>query len=127
MRVVADMKKARATITLKEFEFLRAWIDIGSPTFSNAYQSCLLAGYSKNYCRVIRRNYPIKRLKTLKNALKDEGLVRVIEATRNLDFGSPIKTDEEIRQIIRKHERDLIGMSAKEVMRALDQLLGNCL
>lgn len=118
------MKKAIFKITLQELDFLRAFIDIGSPTFANAYQSCLRAGYAKSYCRVIRRNYPISRMKWLKNALKDEGLMRMIEATRNLDFGIPIKSHEEIRHIIRKREKDLIGMSGEEVLRALDTLLG---
>lgn len=118
------MTKASVTITLKEFEFLRAYIEIDSPTFANAYQSCMKAGYSKSYCRVIRRNYPVLRMKWLKKALKDGGLVRVIEATRNVDFGTPIANSEEIRRIIRERQRKLIGMTAEEVISALDKLLG---
>ena len=112
-------------ITLHEFDFLRAYIDIGSPTFANAYQSCMKAGYAESYCRVIKRNYPISRMKWLKNALKDEGLMRMIEATRKLDFGVPIKTHEELRHIIRERERDLMGMTAEEVLRGIDELFGD--
>ena len=117
-------KNKKFNITLQEFDFLRAYIDIGSPTFANAYRSCMQAGYSKSYCRIIRRNYPILRLKTLKTVLKDDGLVRMIEATRNLDFGEPIADMKKIKKIIRKREKALIGMTAEEVTRGLDELLG---
>lgn len=119
--------KAKLQITLKEFEFLRAYIDIDSPTFANAYQSCIKAGYSKSYCRVIRRNYPILRMKWLKKALKDEGLIRVIEATRDADFGAPTLNNEEIGRIIRERQRKLIGMTAEEVISALSKLLGKAI
>ncbi len=112
------------SITLHEFDFLRAYIDIASPTFGNAYQSALKAGYSKSYCRVIRRHYPVWRMKWLKNALKDEGLGRLIEATRHLDFGPPRISERKLKRIIRKNEKELGGMTAKEVIHALDELLG---
>ncbi len=117
-------KNTKISITLQEFDFLRAYIDIGSLTFGNAYQSALKAGYSESYCRVVRRHYPTLRLKWLKNALEDEGLVRMVEATRHLDFGTPIANKAKIKEIVRRGERELIGMSAKEVIRALDELLG---
>jgi murein L,D-transpeptidase YcbB/YkuD len=117
-------KNKKISITLKEFDFLRRYIDIASPTFGNAYQSALKIGYSKSYCRVIRRNYPLWRMKWLKMALKDDGLVRMIEATRNLDFGEPIADMKKIKKIIRKREHELIGMTAEEVTRELDELLG---
>ena len=117
-------KNKKISITLKEFDFLRAYIDIGSPSFGNAYRSATKAGYSMSYCRVISRNYPLWRMKWLKMALKDDGLVRMIEATRNLDFGEPIADMKKIERIIREHERELIGMSAREVIRELDALLG---
>lgn len=114
----------KISITIQEFDFLRAYIDIESPTFGNAYQSALKAGYSKSYCRVIRRNYPIWRMKWLKYALKDDGLVRLIEATRNIDLGQPIANKAKLRRIMQKREKKNIGMSSKEVIRALDSLLG---
>ncbi len=117
-------KNTKISIPLQEFDFLRAYIDIESSTFANAYQSALKAGYSKSYCRVVRRNFPLWRMKWLKMALKDDGLVKTIEAIRNLDFGTPIVNEEKLKRIIRKRERELIGMSAKEVIRALDELLG---
>ena len=117
-------KAPKNTITLQEFDFLRVYIDIASPTFANAFQSCLKASYAESYCRVIRRNYPNHRLIMLKDMLKDEGLVRMIEATRNLDFGTPIANEGKLKRIIRKRERELIGMSANEVISALDELLG---
>jgi len=117
-------KNAKNSITLQEFDFLRAYIDIASPTFGNAYQSALKAGYRKNYARVIRRHYQPWRMKLLKNALKNDDLVQMIEATRNLDFGTPIPNERKLKQIIRARERELIGMSAKEVINALDELLG---
>ncbi len=118
-------KESRINITLHEFDFLRHYADLVSDTFGNAYQSALKAGYSEPYARVIRRNYPISRRKWLKNALKDEGLMRMIEATRHLDLGVPIRPYEEIRDIVRERERELIGMSAEEVISALDELLGD--
>ena len=111
-------------ITLQEFDFLRAYIDLESSSFGNAYQSALKAGYSRNYCRVIKRHYPTWRMKWLKMALKDDGLARMIEATRNLDFGEPIADMKKIKSIVRERERELIGMSAREVICALDKLLG---
>jgi len=117
-------KNTKISITLQEFDFLRAYADLESPTFGNAYQSALKTGYSKSYARVIRRHYTTLRRKWLKRALKDDGLVKVIEATRNLDFGTPIISEEKLKRIVRKRERELIGMSAKEVIRALDELLG---
>ena len=117
-------KDTKISITLHEFDFLRAYIDIASPTFGNAYQSALKAGYTKNYARVIRRHYQPWRMKLLKMALKDADLVKMIEATRNLDFGTPIPNEREMKQTIRNLERELIGMSAKEVTNALDELLG---
>lgn len=119
------MKKSLVKISLQEFDFLRAYIDLESPTFANAYQSALKAGYSKAYARVIRRHYPVFRLKWLKNVLKDEGMMRMIEATRHLDFGTPIPSLDRIKRVISKRERELTGgMSAKEIMRALDELFG---
>lgn len=117
-------KNIKIKITLQEFDFLRAYIDIGSTTFGNAYQSALKAGYSESYCRVIKRHYPNWRMKWLKTALKDDGLVKMIEATRDLEFGEPIADMEEMKRIICKREKELIGMSAKEVISALDELLG---
>lgn len=117
-------KNAKISITLQEFDFLRAYVDIESPTFGNAYQSALKAGYSQSYCRVVRRNYPLWRMKWLKMALKDDGLVKMIEAMRNIDFGAFMPGERKLKQIIRKCERELIGMSAKEVISALDELLG---
>jgi len=116
-------ENAKISITLQEFDFLRGYLDFESPCFGNAYQSALKAGYSKSYCRVIRRHYPVWRMKWLKIALKDEGLVRMIEATRNLDLGTPIVSEEKLKRIIHKRERELYGMSAKEVISALENLL----
>ena len=67
-------KYKKINITLQEFDFLRAYIDIGSPTFGNAYQSALKAGYTRYYARVIRRHYQSWRMKLLKNSLKDDDL-----------------------------------------------------
>lgn len=117
-------KPKKISITLQEFDFLQAYIDISSPTFGNAYQSALKAGYTRYYARVIRRHYQPWRMKLLKMALKDDDLVRMVEATRNLDFGAPILDERKLKQIIRERERELIGMSAKEVISALDELLG---
>ena len=117
-------KNKKFSITLQEFDFLRAYIDIASHTFGNAYQSALKAGYARYYARVIRRHYQPWRMKLLKNALKDDDLVQMIEATRNLDFGMPVPDERKFKQIIRKRERELIGMTAKEVINALDELLG---
>ncbi len=117
-------KNKKNSITLQEFDFLRAYIDIASPSFGNAFKSALKAGYSNNYARVIRRHYQPWRMKLLKMALKDSDLVEMIEATRNLDFGEPIADMRKIKRIIRKRERDLVGMTAEEVMRGLDELLG---
>ena len=63
-------------------------------------------------------------MKLLKMALKDDDLVKMVEATRNLNFGTPIASERKMKQIIRGSERELIGMSAKEVISALDELLG---
>ena len=117
-------KYQKINITLQEFDFLRAYIDIASPTFGNAYQSALKAGYTKTYARVIRRHYSVWRMKLLKMALKDTDLVGMIEATRNIDFGTTMPNKRKVQQIIHKRERELIGMTAKEVIDALDKLLG---
>ena len=114
----------KISITLKEFEFLRAYIDIESPTFGNAYKSALQAGYTNNYARVIKRHYQPWRMKLLKNTLKNDDLVQMIEATRDIDFGPPIINKRDLRRIVREKEKELIGMSAKEVINALDELLG---
>ena len=118
------MKKAKINITLQEFEFLRAYIDIESLTFGNAYKSALKAGYTNTYARVIKRHYQPWRMKLLKNALKDDDFVKMVEATRNLELRFPALTGRELRRIIRSSEQDLIGMKAEEVINALDELLG---
>lgn len=118
------MRSKKFSITLQEFNFLRAYIDIASPTFGNAYKSALKADYSKYYSRVIRRHYQPWRMKLLKKALEDDDLVKMVEATRNLDLGAPIASQRELNQIIREREHELIGMSSKEVISALDELLG---
>lgn len=126
VQYATSMKNSnQITITLQEFEFLRAYIDIASPTFGNAYQSALKAGYTKTYARVIRRHYSAWRMKLLKMALKNTDLVGMIEATRNIDFGATMPNKRKVKQIIQKRERELIGMSAQEVMSALDTLLGH--
>lgn len=117
-------KNATISITSQEFDFLRAYIDIESPIFGNAYQSALKAGYSRYYSRVIRRHYTQMRMKLLKMALKDDGLVRLIEATRGIDLGPPVLSEEKLKRIMRRRERESYGMTAKEVIRALDELLG---
>src|SRR3990167_5076903 len=106
-------KNKKNSITLQEFDFLRAYIDIASPSFGNAFKSALKAGYANNYARVIRRHYQPWRMKLLKMALKDSDLVEMIEATRNLDFGEPIADMKKIKSIIHKREHELIGMSAQ--------------
>lgn len=117
-------KNAKIGITLKEFDFLRAYIDIASPTFANAYKSALQAGYTKSYARVIRRHYLPWRMKLLKMALKDDDLVEMIEATRGIDLGVPYISEEKLNRIIRKQRRERGAMNPKEIMRALDGLLG---
>lgn len=119
-----NSRNKKICITLQEFDFLRAYIDIESPTFGNAYQSALKAGYTNTYARVIRRHYSLWRMKLLKMTLKDDDLVDMIEATRTLDFGTPILDERRLKQIIRERERELIGMSSQEVISALDELLG---
>lgn len=118
------MKKAKINITLQEFEFLRAYIDIESPSFGNAYKSALKAGYTNTYARVIKRHYQPWRMKLLKNALKDDDLVKMVEATRSLQIQLPALSGRELRKIIRDSEHELIGMSAEEVINALEELLG---
>lgn len=117
-------KDNKISITLQEFDFLRAYIDIESTTFGNAYQSALKAGYTNAYARVIKRHYSPWRMKLLKMSLKDDDLVKMVEATRNLDFGTPIPSKRKMKQIIHKREHQLIGMSSKEVISALDELIG---
>ena len=117
-------KPSKISITLQEFDFLRAYIDIASPTFGNAYKSALKAHYTNYYARVIRRHYQPWRLKLLKMTLKDDDFVKMIEATRYLDLGVPIADEGKIKEIIQENRRELIGMSAKEVISALDKLLG---
>ena len=117
-------KNKKINITLQEFDFLRGYIDLESSSFGNAYQSAIKAGYTKYYARVIRRHYQPWRMKLLKMALKDDDLVKMVEATRNLDFGEPIADMKKIKKIIRKREKALIGMTAEEVTRGLDELLG---
>lgn len=116
------MKKVALNITLREFDFLRHYADLESESFGNAYQSALKAGYSESYARVIAKNYPLLRRRWLKTVLKDEGLMRVIEATRHIDFESPVESEAKVRRIIKKNEEELDGMSAEEVISALDAL-----
>lgn len=111
-------------ITTQEFDFLRSFIDIESPYFGNAYQSALKAGYSKNYARVIRRHYSLFRMKMLKNALKTDGLERIIEATRHIDFGPPVLNEKKMKRTLKKQEKELYGMTSEEVINELDILLG---
>lgn len=123
--ITSTMKNnGQITITLQEFNFLRAYIDISSDSFGNAFQSALKAGYTKTYARVVKRHYSPWRMKLLKMALKDTDLVEMIEATRNIDFGSTMPNKRKMQQIIQKREHELLGMSAKQVMDALDTLLG---
>ena len=117
-------KYQKINITLQEFEFLRAYIDIESPTFGNAYKSAMKAGYTNTYARVIKRHYKPWRMKLLKNALKDDDLVKMIEATRNLQIELPAMDGKKLRQMIRDSEDDLLDMTAEEVISALDELLG---
>ena len=117
-------KYKKINITLQEFEFLRAYVDIESPTFGNAYKSAMKAGYTNTYARVIKRHYKPWRMKLLKNALKDDDLVKMIEATRNLQIELPAMDGKKLRQMIRDNEDDLLDMTAEEVISALDELLG---
>ena len=118
-------KNKKIGITIQEFDFLRAYIDIASPSFGNAFQSAIKAGYSPSYCRVIRRHYQPWRLRWLKHAIKNEDLVRVIETIRGIDLGPPIPSERKMKQIMRQHEREVCdGMTAKEVFAALDALIG---
>ncbi len=119
-----EMKMAKYKgITLQEFDFLRSFADLESPLFGNAYQSAIKAGYSESYARVIRRHYSTWRRKLLKNASKNEGLMRIIEATRDIDLGAPIIDEQKLKRIIRKNDKELHGMTANEVISELDNLL----
>lgn len=50
-------------INFYETRFVKAYIDIDSATFGNAYQSAIQAGYSPSYARVIGHYYPKWRIK----------------------------------------------------------------
>ena len=107
----------------KEFDFMRSYADLESPLFGNAYRSALKAGYSESYARVIRRHYGLWRRKWLNTALKNKGLMMVIEATRPLPFNKPTMNEKKMKRLIRKREREVYGMSAEELIKELDNLL----
>ncbi len=111
-------------ITTQEFDFLRKYIDIDSDTFGNAYRSALTSGYSESYARVIKRHYSSFRMQLLKKALKNDGLVRMIETLRGVDLGEPIYNEEAMNRILRKREKDEYGMTAKEIISACKKLFG---
>ena len=55
-------------INLYEQGFVRAYTDIDSPTWANAYKSAIVAGYSPTYARVILGHFPKWKIKkTLEN------------------------------------------------------------
>lgn len=118
-------KNAKISITTQELDFLRYYADLGSDTFGNAYQSALKAGYMKSYARVVRRHYHPWRMKWLKKALKDEKLIKIVDASRNMkDTGISYISEEKMRKIRSKGEREHYGMTAQEIIRELDDLLG---
>lgn len=109
-------------ITLKEYNFLRAYIDMDSNTFGNAYRSGLKAGYSKAYCRVIKRHYSWWRMKWLKMTLKSGNLARAIEVIRNADLGPPMLNKRQTRDLERENARRLNTPSLKNIIRELEDL-----
>ena len=118
------MSKNTINITLQEFDFLRAYIDIASPTFGNAFKSALKAGYTRYYARVIRRHYQPSRIIWLKRALKDEKLIRIVDASRNIkDDGVNYISKKKLRKLQSKGALELIGMTPQELFRELDNLL----
>jgi phage terminase small subunit len=118
-------KNATISISTKELDFLRHYADLESETFGNAYRSALKAGYSASYARVIRRHYHPWRMKWLKKALKDKQFIKIVDAARNIkDDGVNYISEEKLRKISSKRARESYGMTAAEVIRALDELLG---
>ena len=119
---MTNKQNMRQGITLREYNFLKYYIDIGSDTFGNAYQSALRTGYSKTYARVIKKHFATWRMKLLKNTLKADDLVKIIKATKDLDIGPPEASEREIREIIRKNEKELDTPSLKEIIKELEEL-----
>lgn len=118
-------KNATISVSTLELYFLRHYADLESETFGNAYQSAIKAGYSKSYARVIRRHYHRWRMIWLKRALKDKKLIAMVDSIRNVkDDSVPYISEEKLRKLQSKGARELIGMTPKELFRALDELFG---
>jgi len=109
-------------ITLREYRFLKFYIDIGSPTFGNAYRSAMRAGYTNTYSRVIKGHFLPWRMKLLKNELKRDDFMKMIDETKYLEADLPIVTEREIKEIIRKNEQELNTPSLKEIIKELEEL-----
>lgn len=73
------------TISLYENDFVKAYTDINSPTFGNAYQSAVQAGYAPSYARVILHYFPKWRLKQAQEKLSDPFTQSLIKGMRDID------------------------------------------
>lgn len=73
------------TISLYENDFVKAYTNIDSPTFGNAYQSAIKAGYAPSYTRVILHYFPKWRLKQAQKKLSDPLTQSFIHELRHHD------------------------------------------
>ena len=70
------------TINLREIDFVKAYTNFSSPTWGNAYQSAIHAGYSPSFARVITHYITKGRIKKLKQDMRNPMVKSLIKSTR---------------------------------------------
>lgn len=53
---ISERNANQWVVTPKQMKFVEYWLDTKSPTYSNAYQSAIRAGYSTNHAKQITSN-----------------------------------------------------------------------
>jgi phage terminase small subunit len=88
------------TISLYENDFVKAYTDIDSPTFGNAYQSAVQAGYAPSYARVILHYFPKWRLKQAQQKLSDpltQSFVKELRYSEPRDIPAPKRVEKRMK------------------------------
>lgn len=112
----------RKGITSREYNFLKHYIDIESPTFGNAYKSALQAGYTNTYARVIKKHFYPWRIKLIKNKLKKGDYIKIFKTFETIPDDIPVISERKMREIVRKNEAKLGTPSLKAITDELDEL-----
>lgn len=69
-------------INLREIDYVKAYTNLDSPTWGNAFRSAIRAGYSPSFARVITHYITKQRIQKVRKNLRNPMIKSLIKSTR---------------------------------------------